>query len=46
MVSLTTLKGAERTARRWQIEAGRAWCHRHLVAAWLKGELGIEVGEL
>jgi hypothetical protein len=29
-----------------QIEAGRAWCHRHLVAAWLKGELGIEVGEL
>ena len=32
--------------RRWQIETGRAWCHRHLVAAWLKGELGIEVAEL
>ena len=31
---------------RWQIEAGRAWCHRHLVAAWLKGELGIEIAEL
>lgn len=31
---------------RWQIEAGRAWCHRHLVAAWLRGELGIEVAEL
>ena len=32
--------------RRWQIEAGRAWCHRHLVAKWLKGELGVEVVEL
>ena len=32
--------------RRWQIEAGRAWCHRRLVAAWLKARLGIEVAEL
>jgi uncharacterized protein (DUF488 family) len=32
--------------RRWQIEAGRAWCHRRLVATWLKAELGIEIAEL
>ena len=32
--------------RSWQIEAGRAWCHRHLVAVWLEGALQIEVAEL
>jgi len=32
--------------RRWQIEAGRAWCHRQLVATWLKRELRTEVVEL
>jgi hypothetical protein len=32
--------------RRWQIEAHRAWCHRHLVATWLKRELRIEAAEL
>ena len=32
--------------RRWQIEAGRAWCHRQLVATWLKRELQIEAAEL
>jgi hypothetical protein len=52
LADLRVLAGAGATPvlccweRRWQIEAGRAWCHRHLVAAWLKGELRIEVVEL
>jgi hypothetical protein len=28
------------------INAGRCWCHRHLVARWLERELGIEVEEV
>jgi hypothetical protein len=32
--------------KRADIEAGKAWCHRHLVAAWIEHELGIEVPEL
>jgi hypothetical protein len=28
------------------IHAGRSWCHRHLVAAWLEDKLGIEVPEV
>jgi hypothetical protein len=26
--------------------AGRAWCHRHLVAQWLEDRLGVEVHEV
>jgi hypothetical protein len=29
-----------------RIHAGECWCHRHLVAAWLERELGIEVVEV
>jgi hypothetical protein len=28
------------------INAGRCWCHRHLVARWLERELGITVEEV
>lgn len=29
-----------------KIHAGELWCHRHLVAAWLERNLGLEVPEL
>lgn len=32
--------------KRADIEAGTAWCHRRLVAAWIAHELGIEVPEI
>ncbi len=52
LADLRALAGAGATPilccweRRWQIEARRAWCHRHLVATWFKRELRIEVVEL
>jgi hypothetical protein len=52
LADLRALAGAGATLvlccweRRWQIEAGRAWCHCHLVATWLKRELRTEVVEL
>jgi hypothetical protein len=52
LADLRALAGAGATLvlccweRRWQIEAGRAWCHRRLVATWLKRELQIEAAEL
>jgi uncharacterized protein (DUF488 family) len=52
LADLRALAGAGATPvlccweRRWQIEARRAWCHRHLVATWLKRELRIEAAEL
>lgn len=31
---------------RAEIDAGKTWCHLHLVAAWIGRELGNEVPEL
>jgi hypothetical protein len=28
------------------IKSGKTWCHRHLVAEWLRRELGTEISEL